>query len=223
MHPVHALWGVWEDHHRRWSHWVFPEILSWRHPSNRRVSDILTPPHFSPLSSPLSPCLSLSLHPTCRAVLRNTLICHHPIVSSHIQRCETGDLQVYDSLLRAFHLQWTLCRRWQRCELYTALVLSLCWALGYIRHETYVICLFTFGSFGCDRWFLHGSYKLVCSSFTRIRVSQGDSQAGLFPIAGTGHGVRQVLPVSHWWQMCPSGRCRSCCGAFLWAGDERCK
>lgn len=42
LHPFHALWRVWEDHHGRWSHWIFPQILSWCHTIIRSVSDFLT-------------------------------------------------------------------------------------------------------------------------------------------------------------------------------------
>lgn len=44
LHSLHALWGVWEDHHGRWSHYVFREVLPRHHTINRSVSDFPSPP-----------------------------------------------------------------------------------------------------------------------------------------------------------------------------------
>ena len=50
---------------------------------------------------------------------------------------------------------------------------------------------------------------------------QGRSEEGLLPPPRPGHGVRQVLPISHRGQMCPAGRRRPRRGALLRPGDER--
>lgn len=65
--------------------------------------------------------------------------------------------------------------------------------------------------------------KWVPNSFISVSFSQRCSQERLFPTAWAGHGVCQVLPVSHWGQMCPNGRCSPRRGAFLRARDERSK
>lgn len=88
LYPLHALWGVWEDHHGRWSHRVFPEILPRHHTTNRSVCDFLTSLSLSPhrrLSSPSPPSLSPSVFiffiQPAEPFSRSTLFSHHPVDS----------------------------------------------------------------------------------------------------------------------------------------------
>lgn len=89
LHPLHALWWLWEDHHRRWSHWIFPEILPWCHTTNRSVSDSLTlllpPLHLSTISA-ASPFFSSSAFiSSCNLPSHPQFIFCHPVNFSHIQ------------------------------------------------------------------------------------------------------------------------------------------
>lgn len=60
MHPLHALWGVWEDHYWRSSHRVFPAVLPRCHTTDWSVSGFLTSA-LIPLSFP-SPRSTLCSH-----------------------------------------------------------------------------------------------------------------------------------------------------------------
>lgn len=117
LYPLHALRRVWEDHHRKWSHRVFPEILLWCHTTNRSVSNFLTStqPPLSLSVSPFSPLLPLSLHPRHPPK-------HYHFPSSHwLQDIHSHNLwcvklQTYSNmaLCSGFNLRWTICCGWQR-------------------------------------------------------------------------------------------------------------
>lgn len=40
LHPLHAIWGIWEDYHRRWAAELLSEILPRFHPTLRSVRNV---------------------------------------------------------------------------------------------------------------------------------------------------------------------------------------
>lgn len=121
LYTFHALWRVWEDHHRRRSHWVFPKILPWHHPTDRSVSDFLTPLP-SPISASSSLCSAIVTSSNLPKCLQKTplfsptphQLLPHPQFWS--VKCEITDSQLHGFCGVSFNLRWTICCGWQRWE-----------------------------------------------------------------------------------------------------------
>lgn len=172
LYPLHALWGVWEDHHRRWSHRVFPGTLPWHHTTNRSVSGFLTHPplplslslSIHRLSSPSLPFLPLCLYLFIQPAKPSSKTLSFPIIPptrGHPQprsvMCEIADVYFVHW---GFNLRWSTCwrrRDSRRMSCGNASVTRFLTGLtlfGELRHKQLNPSVWQFDFTGADRAWL---------------------------------------------------------------------
>lgn len=96
LHTLHAIWGIWEDYHRRWADELLSEILPRFHSTLRSVRNVQS-------LSPLFCCL------TCEPVL-----CIPHLIIPRTAVCEVWNCRSVDALpqLWYFNLRRTGCITW---------------------------------------------------------------------------------------------------------------